>query len=101
MTYIMVILSVPLSFPMSYMGVVIGGGKAFGGTFTIFLHGLHHMIHEEFYTFNMYYLIASAALYVLALIQISIGKRFSSKFLNHLIHFNVLRINTEVLQGIL
>jgi len=73
MTYIMVILSVPLSFPMSYMGVVIGGVKAFGGTFTIFLHGLHHMIHEQFYTFNMYYLIASAVLYVLVLIQMSIA----------------------------
>ena len=29
MTYIMVILSVPLSFPMTYMGVVIGGVKGF------------------------------------------------------------------------
>lgn len=73
MTYIMVILSVPLSFPMTYMGVVIGGVKAVGGSFTIGLHGLHGLIHEHFFTFNTYYMIASACLYILVIIQLSIA----------------------------
>ena len=47
--------------------------SAVGGSFTIGLHGLHGLIHEHFFTFNTYYMIASACLYILVIIQLSIG----------------------------
>ena len=50
--------------------------SAVGGSFTIGLHGLHGLIHEHFFTFNTYYMIASACLYILVIIQLSIGMYF-------------------------